>query len=82
MLNRVYAVLAETLRLAPTDVAKTADMPLLGALPELDSMNVINVITALEERFDIRIDDDEVSNETFQTLGTLTTLIEHKLKQR
>ena len=55
------------------------ESPLLGALPELDSLAVINVITALERHFGIHIDDDEVSADQFLTLGTLTAFIEEKI---
>jgi acyl carrier protein len=56
-----------------------AAAPLLGALPELDSMAVANLITALEEHFDIAVEDDEISGSTFETLGSLTSFVERKL---
>ena len=54
---------------------------LLGNIPELDSMAVVNVITALEEHFGIAVDDDEISAEAFETLGSLTRFVEQKLAQ-
>src|ERR671918_565781 len=51
----------------------------LGAVPELDSIAVVNVITALEERFDITVADDEIGAATFETLGSLTRFVEEKL---
>jgi len=54
---------------------------LLGSIPELDSMAVVNVITALEEHFDITVDDDEISAKTFETLGSLTRFVEQKLAE-
>lgn len=53
--------------------------PLLGALPELDSIAVVNLITALEEHFGISVADDEIGAATFETLGSLTQFIERKL---
>ena len=53
--------------------------PLLGAVPELDSIAVVNLITALEEQFDITIADDEIGASNFETLGSLTHFIERKL---
>lgn len=44
---------------------------MLGSIPEFDSMAVVSVITALEERFDIIVEDDEIGAETFETLGNL-----------
>ena len=58
----------------------TADTPLLGAIPELDSMAVVAVLTALEERFGLAIDDDEIDGATFARVGTLVELIERKLQ--
>jgi acyl carrier protein len=55
--------------------------PLLGAIPELDSMAVVNVITALEEHFDIMVDDDEISAKTFETVGSLAQFVEQKLAE-
>jgi acyl carrier protein len=62
------------------DRADTLDAasPLLGSLPELDSMGVLELVQALEHRFDIVFDDDDVSAETFETLGSLAAVIEDK----
>ncbi|MBD3815335.1 acyl carrier protein [Halothiobacillus sp.] len=57
----------------------TADSPLLGVLPELDSMGVVLLLTALEDRFDIVLSDDEIDSAWFETLGTLTLAIESRL---
>ena len=48
---------------------------LLGALPELDSMAVLGLITALEERFAFIIEDDEINGAVFETLGSLTDFV-------
>lgn len=52
---------------------------LLGSLPELDSMAVVSILTALEERFGLAVEDDEISAETFETVGTLHRYIVNKL---
>jgi acyl carrier protein len=52
--------------------------PLLGSLPELDSMAVVSLIGALEERFGIAIDDDDISASTFETLGSLAAFVAAK----
>jgi acyl carrier protein len=49
--------------------------PLLGSLPELDSMAVVSVMGALEEHFDIAISDDDISASTFETLGSLAAFV-------
>ena len=52
------------------------DTPLLGAIPELDSMAVVSLITALEERFGIEIADDEIDGAVFATFGSLAGFVE------
>ena len=58
-----------------------ADTPLFGALPELDSMAVATLLTEIEDRFDIVIDDDEVDGEMLETFGALLAFIEAKTDQ-
>ena len=53
--------------------------PLLGSLPELDSMAVVSVITTIEERFGVVVGDDEISASTFTTFGSLRHFVEQKL---
>lgn len=60
--------------------ALDASTPLLGSLPELDSMAVVELIAAIEQRFEIRIDDDEVTAELFETLGSLAEFVDAKLR--
>ena len=70
-LNEVKTVLAQSLQLGARADSLTADSPLLGALPELDSMAVVMILTTMEEHFGFTVDDDEISADTFATLGTL-----------
>jgi acyl carrier protein len=77
----VKTILAEVLHLGPAGQALTAQSGLLGVLPELDSMAVVTLIAALEERFDIAIDDDEISATTFETVGSLAAFIAAKTAQ-
>ncbi len=48
-----------------------ADTGLFGTLPELDSMAVAGLLTELEDRLGITIEDDEVDGEMLETLGSL-----------
>lgn len=79
MLTDVRAVVAHALDLGARADGMDASTPLLGALPELDSMAVMNIIMALEERFDMVIDDDEINASTFATLGSLASFVQEKL---
>ncbi|MDT8363060.1 MAG: acyl carrier protein [Nitrosomonas sp.] len=78
-LEEIKNILSNVLSLGDRTQAFTEDSVLLGNLPELDSMAVINVITALEDYYDISVDDDEISAQTFETLGSLTRFVEQKL---
>jgi acyl carrier protein len=55
------------------------DSRLLGAVPELDSVGIVSVLTAMEEDLGIAVEDDEISAEVFETLGTLCAFIESKV---
>lgn len=80
-LEEVKNILSDTLSLGQRKTSLKEDSILLGSLPELDSMAVVNVITALEEHFGITVDDDEISASTFETLGSLTRFVEQKLAE-
>jgi len=77
-LDEVRNILTDVLNLGPAGAALGADSPLLGSLPELDSMAVVSLIGALEEHFGIMVDDDEISASTFATLGSLAAFVQEK----
>lgn len=72
----VVRTLQETLNLP--NARLTLGSPLLGAVPELDSMAVVTVITTLEERFGITVADDEIDGSTFATVGSLVEFVKSK----
>jgi len=74
----VRGVLGNVLQLGERAKGLTRDSSLLGTLPELDSMAVVAVVTALEDHFGIQFDDDEISADTFGTLGSLVDLVKTK----
>ena len=51
--KNVLAILDEILSLKGRSADMTENTPLLGAVPELDSMAVVGVIGAIEEHFGI-----------------------------
>ena len=77
--NEVVAVLDEVLSLKGRANEFTLDTPLLGAIPELDSMAVVALITTLEERFGFTVDDDEIDGSVFASLATLIDFVQGKL---
>lgn len=78
--GEVLAVLDEVLSLRGRARDFNADTALLGSLPELDSMAVVGIITAIEERFDITIEDDDIDGSTFETVGSLVGFVSRKVE--
>jgi len=73
------AVLRDVLGLSAESVQSFTDETLLfGALPELDSMAVATLLTEIEDRFSILIDDDDVDGDTFESFGSLAAFIRGK----
>ena len=79
VLDEVKQILIDVLNLDQAGKSLHANSALLGSLPELDSMAVISLITALEEQFGISVEDDEIGAATFETLGSLARFVEGKL---
>jgi acyl carrier protein len=77
--NEVKNILVDVLSLGDAGQALNADSPLLGSLPELDSMAVVTLIGALQDHFGILIDDDDISASTFATLGSLADFVAQKM---
>ncbi len=77
--KEILSLLDEILSLHGRAAAYTLDTPLLGAIPELDSMAVVALITGFEERFGFSVDDDEIEGSTFATVGSLVAFVDAKL---
>ncbi len=76
----VRNVLRDVLSLNPrTASALTDDSGLFGELPELDSMAVAGLLTELEDRLGIIIDDDEIDGDLFATFGALVRFARAKV---
>ena len=78
--NELLSLLDETLHLEGRSASFDEQTPLLGALPEMDSMGVVALLTAFEDRLGITVDDDEIDGSVFQTFGTLLSFIKQKFK--
>lgn len=74
-LPQVRAVLVRVLGLEDRAHLLVPTTPLLGELPELDSLAVLELAVALEEEFDIVVDDADVTGELFATLGSLSAYV-------
>lgn len=79
-LNDVRALLDTVLGLQGRAASFTRDTPLLGAITELDSMAVVSLIGGLEDSFGISIADDDISADTFATVGALVDFVDERLQ--
>jgi acyl carrier protein len=77
-IDAVKAVVVDTLGVEDRADAIDASTPLFGALPELDSMAVLELVLELEQRFEIEIDGDDVTADVFETLASLAAFVDAK----
>ncbi len=77
IVSTLRALLSDVLGIDPARVAAFEDdTELFGALPEFDSMAVANLLTGIEERLAVLIEDDDVEAEDFATFGSLKVFAE------
>ncbi len=79
MIEEIKSILKDTLQLGDRADSLEASSPLLGAIPEFDSMAVVAVLTMVEDEYGVQIDDDEVSADIFATVGTLSDFVSRKV---
>lgn len=77
-LLKLRSILRDTLLLGERADALNADSLLLGALPELDSMAVVHILTAIEDEFGVTMEGGEINASIFATLGSLANFIDRK----
>lgn len=77
--KEVLVIIDEVLSLGGRANGFDLDTPLLGAVPELDSMAVVGLINMMEERFGFVIEDDEIDGSDFASVGALVSFVESKL---
>ena len=56
------------------------DTPLLGNV--IDSQGVIEVVSFVQRRFKIEVEDEEVTTDNLATLKSLVALVEKKLRSK
>lgn len=77
--QKLRAILRDVLGLSQEQVdGFDTETELFGALPELDSMAVAGLLTEMEDRFDIIIDDEDIDGETFENYGSLLNFARQK----
>lgn len=78
-LKQVIAIADDVLVLGGRYAKAGRDEALLGAVPELDSMGVVALIAALEERLGLSVEDDEVDGSVFASFGSLADFVAKKM---
>lgn len=79
VIDDVKLILGDALLIGERAQAFDASTPLWGSLPEFDSMALLEVRAAIEERFDMIIDDDDITGEVFETVGSLSDFVSSKI---
>ena len=79
MIESVKRILRDALQLGDRADALTEDSRLLGEMPEVDSMAVVTILTLLEEEYGIEVNDDDISAETFATVGSLARFLQERV---
>ena len=78
-LKQIRTIVTTVLGINENDLELNEQCALLGAIPEFDSMAVVSILTTIEDQYDVFVEDDEISAETFETLGTLHQFVIEKL---
>ena len=78
-LEEIKEIVGNVLCLGDRMQAMDASSPLLGHIPEFDSMAVVTVLTSIEDQYGVFVEDDEISADTFETLGTLQQFVQGKV---
>lgn len=76
--DAVIEILVQTLGLQERAETLNASTPLFGSMPELDSLAVVEIITNIEDRFDLYVDDDDFSGDAFETIGSLADFVDEQ----
>lgn len=72
-------ILRSDLQLGARADQLTRGSPLMGSLPEFNSLTVVSLISSIEEQTGCTVNDDEISAEIFETLGSLADFIASKM---
>ena len=78
-LDDLKALIGEVLQISDRVENLGENDVLLGGIPEFDSMAVVSLLTVIEENYGVMIDDDEVSADNFETIGSLLQFVNAKV---
>jgi 3-hydroxyacyl-[acyl-carrier-protein] dehydratase len=75
-LDRVEAIIRRDLKLGP-DLPVTPEMPFFGGDADIDSLDILLLLSSVEKEFGLRIPSEAVGREVFANVGTLVRYIQH-----
>jgi 3-hydroxyacyl-[acyl-carrier-protein] dehydratase len=75
ILARVTTIIRRDLKLG-ADVPVTPDMPFFGGEADIDSLDILLLLSSIEKEFGLRIPSEQVGREVFANVGTLVSYIE------
>lgn len=78
--SELKSLLAHTLGMSEVPPSWTDDMPLFGNIPDLDSMAIVGLITAIEEHFAVEFVNEDMTMDTFANLANLAAIVQGKLE--
>jgi 3-hydroxyacyl-[acyl-carrier-protein] dehydratase len=74
-LRRLETIIRRDLKLG-SDVPVTPDMPFFGGEADIDSLDILLLLSSVEKEFGLRIPSEAVGREVFADVGTLVAYIE------
>lgn len=74
--DQVKDLVAEALGIEDRIASLDVTTPLLGEMPELDSLAVVEIAAGIEDRFHFQVDDTNFTAEVFETLGSLAAFVD------
>ncbi len=78
----IIELLEKVLNIKQSTYNLNKDSLLLGSIPELDSQMFVKVLTAIEQQFCIRFEDDEIDANNFKTIGHLSQFVQFKISEK
>ena len=78
-LDMAREILRSNLQLGARADGMDRNTALMGSLPEFNSLTVVGLIADIEEQTGNAVDDDEISAEIFETVGTFADFIASKM---
>ena len=78
-ISEIAQVILESVNITYVETSEiTAETPLMGGILELDSVDLLEAVIAIEDHYDIKIANAEEGKESFRTFGTIANFIQSK----